>query len=253
MAEVVWDPLAKKVDDKTTISEEIDGDMQTHNEDPSAHKQTGEAIDTHRVAEILDHLDRSVSPEKITDDKHIVRPSWESWDMLTIFTDPNADIDMQMGAIQLEHIAEAGNAARVSVDGTFDGINFPVKHPRFETIFYTGENYASEIYAVMGGDNADSVGFKIVNDMLYTLWQHAGSEHLYSLPAIYVGERHHYLAEVLSNTQIKFYVDGELVHSVTNAVLTSQNAFPFIFLEITSTDDEVGSFRVFTTRFWQDV
>jgi len=65
MAEVVWGQLAKSVTDKTTIDEEIDSKIQTHNEDPSAHKQADEAIDVHRTAEILDHLDESITNLKL--------------------------------------------------------------------------------------------------------------------------------------------------------------------------------------------
>lgn len=65
MAEVTWKDLAKTVTDKTKISEEIDEDIKTHNEDASAHKQSGEAIDTHRIAEILDHIDEAVTNPKL--------------------------------------------------------------------------------------------------------------------------------------------------------------------------------------------
>ena len=42
MAEVLWENLAKDIDDKTTITEEIDSKILTHNEDASAHGQADE-------------------------------------------------------------------------------------------------------------------------------------------------------------------------------------------------------------------
>lgn len=65
MSEVTWGQLAKAVADLTKISEEIDAKILTHNEDESAHSQSNEAIYNHRIAEILDHLDDSITPAKI--------------------------------------------------------------------------------------------------------------------------------------------------------------------------------------------
>jgi len=65
MTEVTWKILAKEVDDKKTIEEEIDEDIKTHTEDPSAHGQTGEAVAAHRAAEILDHLDKCIEAIKL--------------------------------------------------------------------------------------------------------------------------------------------------------------------------------------------
>lgn len=252
MAEVVWGNLAKGVEDKTKISEEIDDDIKTHNEDPSAHGQENESVYEHRISEILDHLDRTVTPAKIADDKQIVRPSWESWDMLTVNTDPNADVDMQMGAVQLSHLAVAGQAAEILVEKTFDGPRFATRHPHFETIFYAGENYGSTIDIVMGSGPGDAAGWRVINDTLYAFWYDGAGEHTYELSDVYVGDNHHYVVDVLSDSEIKFYVDGEEVHHVTNAQFSSSECGCFIYLNITSTAAYVGSFRVFTTRFWQD-
>lgn len=65
MTEVLWKNLAKDIDDLTKISDEIDADLVEHNEDPSAHGQTNEAIEVHRVGEILDHLNGSTTGIKL--------------------------------------------------------------------------------------------------------------------------------------------------------------------------------------------
>lgn len=68
MSEVLWKDLAKAIDDKTKISDEIDAKIVAHNEDPSAHGQANEAITVHREGEILDHLDGSVTNDKLAVD-----------------------------------------------------------------------------------------------------------------------------------------------------------------------------------------
>jgi len=65
MAEITWGQIAKTVADKTTIDEQIDADVLTHNEDVSAHGQLGEGIAVHRMADILDHIAESVNNSKI--------------------------------------------------------------------------------------------------------------------------------------------------------------------------------------------
>ncbi len=67
MSETTWGDLSKAIGDNTKISEEIDADMLAHNEDPSAHGQSGEALDTHRIEIIIDHPDASVTEPKIAD------------------------------------------------------------------------------------------------------------------------------------------------------------------------------------------
>ena len=67
MTEVVWENLAKKVDEKTKISEEIDADMLEHNQDPSAHGQSGEALDVHKKSDPIDHADGSVPGSVLKD------------------------------------------------------------------------------------------------------------------------------------------------------------------------------------------
>ncbi len=57
---ITWYLLPKKVDDNTTIEEEIDNRILLHNLDPSAHGQSDEAIFNHRMSEILDHINYSI-------------------------------------------------------------------------------------------------------------------------------------------------------------------------------------------------
>ncbi len=60
-----WETLTKSVDDLTTIIQQIEENLLTHNQDPSAHGQSGEGVYTHRIAAVLDHVDESVENAKI--------------------------------------------------------------------------------------------------------------------------------------------------------------------------------------------
>lgn len=65
MTEVVWGPIAKGIEDKTTIEAFVNNKFAVHNQDASSHGQAGEAIATHRINEIIDHLAESVVNSKI--------------------------------------------------------------------------------------------------------------------------------------------------------------------------------------------
>jgi len=57
---ITWYLLDRTVDDPESIKEAIDAKLLTHNQDPSAHGQSGEGLFTHRVAALLDHVNYSI-------------------------------------------------------------------------------------------------------------------------------------------------------------------------------------------------
>lgn len=110
MSEVTWKILAKEVDDKKTIEEEIDEDMKTHNEDPSAHKQSGEAIDAHRTAEILDHLDEAVRNAKL----------WKWARGFTAIVDPAGNGDYTDIQDAIDYVNGLGGGSVLVLPGTYN-------------------------------------------------------------------------------------------------------------------------------------
>lgn len=66
MPVVCWGALAKSANDTTTIPDYIVSQIEDHNIDPSAHGLSGYAIYDHRTQVVLDHLDYSVSSDKIS-------------------------------------------------------------------------------------------------------------------------------------------------------------------------------------------
>lgn len=60
-----WLNLSKDALDPTTIGEEIAAQIVDHNDDADAHLGDGQALESHRAAEIIDHLAESVVNDKI--------------------------------------------------------------------------------------------------------------------------------------------------------------------------------------------
>lgn len=57
---ISWYLLPRTVDDVESIMEAIDAKLLTHNQDPSAHGQSGEVVEEHRSDEPVDHPDYSI-------------------------------------------------------------------------------------------------------------------------------------------------------------------------------------------------
>jgi len=61
----IWGSLAKANNDPTLIEQAIDNAIEGHNDDPDAHIGDGKALESHRAAEIIDHVAQSVVNDKI--------------------------------------------------------------------------------------------------------------------------------------------------------------------------------------------
>lgn len=65
MPAICWGSMGRTADDPTTIAEYIEGEINRHNTDPSAHNLDDYAIFNHRNDDLLDHPDYAVITDKI--------------------------------------------------------------------------------------------------------------------------------------------------------------------------------------------
>ncbi len=61
----IWGNLARATNDPTIIDEAISEAVNAHNDDPDAHLEAGQALQSHRAAEIIDHRAESVVNDKL--------------------------------------------------------------------------------------------------------------------------------------------------------------------------------------------
>lgn len=61
----IWGAMPRATNDATLIDEAISAAVTAHEADPDAHLGTGEALQSHRAAEVIDHLAESVVNDKI--------------------------------------------------------------------------------------------------------------------------------------------------------------------------------------------
>lgn len=172
MSEVTWQDLAKTVIDKTKISEEIDEDIKTHTEDPSAHKQTGEAIDTHRTAAILDHIDEAVKNVKIQSGARAY----------TAIVDAGGGADYTTIQAAINYVNGLGGGNILIKNGTYtqaadivlySNINLVGESKDATIIDFNNTHYRIYLYAVAGIKNIEISKLKIKN------WQYNNTYPLY--------------------------------------------------------------------------
>lgn len=61
----IWSSLSRATNDATTIDEAIAQGVAAHDNDPDAHIGAGKALESHRAAEVIDHIAESVVNDKL--------------------------------------------------------------------------------------------------------------------------------------------------------------------------------------------
>lgn len=61
----IWGNLSRTINDPTKVDEAISEAVAAHNDDPDAHLEAGQALESHRAAEIIDHRAESVVNDKL--------------------------------------------------------------------------------------------------------------------------------------------------------------------------------------------
>ncbi len=217
MSEVTWGSLAKTIDDKMTISEEIDADLLEHNEDPSAHGQTNEAVSVHRVADILDHLDGSVTDIKQSLDRYALVFSFESLDAWAQVVVGTGVVRLHGGSIELDTGGDINSSIALWLEARTEewGVLF-ANNPRFaiNALFeYAGNQ---EIYFISGDIGEDGFGFMVEGSILYAVSFKATVRSRVELTNefdIAVWKR--FKAIYTSGSKIDYYIGKDLKHTQT--------------------------------------
>lgn len=94
----IWAGLQRATNDPTTIDEAIGEAVVAHNDDPNAHLEAGQALESHRAAEIIDHRAESIVNDKI---RNIARA-------YIAIVDPSSETDFDTIGAAIEYAEGAG-------------------------------------------------------------------------------------------------------------------------------------------------
>lgn len=228
---ITWYLQARTIDDDQSIMEAIDAKLLTHNQDPSAHGQTGESVYGHRGAPALDHPDGSIGFRKLSQDHVLINTIFESLDGWET-------IGFTRTSIINSYVATSGadnNIAQAYIESEEPSFSLdPTKNAFFQTTCMLSSAANQEIYIVCGGapvDNKDdSYGFKILNGTLYAYWTKGGTEYTQAITTPTLTEYNVYRAKVISaDEEIEFYVNGVVEYRATTNFPTDVNSRFFCY------------------------
>jgi len=249
---ITWGQLAKSQTDPEKIEEAIARMIKQHNEDPEAHLCPGGSLQSHKMAEIIDHLVESIVADKIKNlEISDLKFSDERFDYETIFLDhdkwtiqksPYGDVTVYPGLAVLEAGPSVGQYAIFYLETAYTGqaTRFE-KTPKFVTIASFEQPQLSRAYLALGAPPSAYIGFKKDGNVLYAGHGHADEEYLTQIinpPPL--TEKNHYLAILYSGQKIEYYINKQLVavhtENLPDASDTgSVGGFLYFSLEVIST------------------
>ncbi len=223
MALPVWGNLAKSQVDAETVEEAIDRLIQAHKDDPDAHIETGQSLESHKASEVIDHLEFSiiadkikafeVGREKLNLEKMYVRPNFESFDAWTISGDGSATL--QLGGASLVSGSSTNNEHLMTTDSNILGIRFDTRDFAFETLVKL--DILTDVLAEwhVGERGINTWGWRFEDGVFSALWFRNTTEYTQVITGISFFSRHTFRISAVAGEKVEFYVDGVLKHTVT--------------------------------------
>lgn len=220
-----WGDLTKNQEDSETIEQAVARLIAEHNADTEAHVAEGQSLQSHKAAEIIDHLAESIVTDKLADqavsgdhmkyDRLVVESNFSSLDAIVQYKTGSAAINQYLASLQMRTLATSGSVARIQAQAWTEGdaVAFD-KDPRLLAVFRTSSNVNQTIYVGAGDVDLCGFGFKIVNGELFAYTFKAGTEYTQSLGTGYtLTTWHRYKAIKTGTSKIDFYIDDVLVYT----------------------------------------
>ncbi|MCX6743524.1 MAG: hypothetical protein NT116_04780 [Candidatus Parcubacteria bacterium] len=118
-----WGMVPKSQSNPDTIDDQIDADIIAHNADESAHLAAGQSLQSHKAAEIIDHIAGSVVADKLArvlSDGLLFREDGRTFDVWSLYQ-IGASSEVVAGILQLYCHIEDPSPARADAAGIFGG------------------------------------------------------------------------------------------------------------------------------------
>jgi len=238
---ITWGELAKSQIDPEKIEEAIQRLIAEHNADPESHLGPGGSLQSHKAAEIIDHLVASVVADKIRDGEIDLRKLVaDRYMMITCFESSEGwnAIDYYYGGYDFDIFETilytfAREGAWILL-GAEPSVAFPVvnfaKNPFFQTtICFQDKNY-QEFYVTVGLRDRNAFGFKVLNGTLYAFWCHNWNAHTHEIEGVDINVYNVYRAYLDSEEgKIYFFVNGVLKYVATSDLPSGTSTYAIMY------------------------
>jgi len=230
---IVWGTLPKAQDDAQTITEAIAAAIAVHNDDPTAHMDTGQSIDVHRVNGMIDHPAGSVASDKLPQ-KRFVATVFESLTGWAPYKTGTGNYYLNFPGVVFQTGVTSGGLAMMLTGG--DGFsNFDAaKDFFFKTTVRLLTNASQVAWWGLGadflGDGYSGCGFKVLNGSLYAYYNDNTAVTTTAITGITFTDAHVYeIRYTAASHTFIFYVDGVQVASMTHTFGTPVDDSLFTF------------------------
>jgi len=232
MADPTWGSLAKAQDDPETIEEAIQRFIDNHEADSEAHLGAGEALETHRAQETIDHPAGSVVGDKVVDNIFVDKTMVNMYQSLDSFWGSGYIFTNTLKYIRLITSNVLANEAAMYLIASYDTevafADSPVLEVSVRFSFGTGNNAAYIGMGDMGYDFGNAfVGFQLFNGHLYAYsWDGFTDDPItVDLGAITSATKYLLRIEYYAGDRVDFYINGEFQTTITTALPDAEAGF----------------------------
>jgi hypothetical protein len=251
-----WGMLPKSQVDPELIEEAINRIVLAHNEDEEAHLGEGQSLQSHKASEIIDHLINSIIADKIKDGEVNLKKFTANHNF--IFTTFDSLDGWVQGGVGTEVITcviggtklETGNVngdtafiAAVPGNGFGDNPNFDDK-PIAQALIKIMDKGFAEVHFHIGQNGFQSagndyIGFFFDQNKVYAVCRQSVSgetkEEITDAPE--PENPHIYRVEWVSSSEVKFYIDGVLMKTISTNIPIGDNEGAAIFIGVKNSHD----------------
>lgn len=216
----IWGLLEKSQADPQKIDEAISNAIDNHNDDEAAHLDAGQALQSHKAAEIIDHIAGSVLADKLSMSEYQGRTIFESLDKWNVTG--SVQNDVWPGVVLWSDYSPANPAQLKSKDSLIPDYVDYSKTIMVQVLARIDETTNKKVYMGYGfiysGEIKNGFGFKVVNAKLYGYSDASGELETIELTEVDLYSTHCYRA-MWDKTlkKVIFFVDGVQKGSITTA------------------------------------
>ena len=236
MSMQTWGDLLKAQDDSETIEQAIARIVQEHDDDEASHLETGQSLESHKAAEIIDHLARSVYRDKLAFDRFQIDEHFSTIDAWG-----------KSAGVTLEAIGEMMLATTNVTNNTQQAYIIPgdasteagkaANSPIWESRVKLDQSTAQHVYiGQMDTGVPSGFGFYIHDATLYACYFDGDSvQQNTQITGIDVTEWHRYRCEFSAGNYLKWYVDGILKQTLSAGLPTGFQMYAWYEIKTTTT------------------
>lgn len=236
MSVINWGLLAKSQIDAETIEEAIARLIGEHNANEEAHLAVGQSLQSHKAAEIIDHLARSVYRDKLIFDRFQFDEHFSTIDIWQKTAGATLDAISEFTLLTTLVLNDYQQAYLQSSDA-MESQPYSFQNPKWETRVKFGYVINQEAYiwqGEVGGGNG--FGFKIINGSVYASWfDDSFVEHSTLLSDIVITNSNIYRCELIDGVSLKWYVNNILKYTEVNISPADSNFYIFYYIKTTTT------------------